>query len=661
MPPMRIRTCRTQGFALVLVLVAVSVAVILSCTYLALQSISAQLSVNLEDRVRARMIAESGLEMAIADVRADDNWRAKKTHGLWVDKQPFDGGTITIWGEDGQDADGDGNVDGDGDLANCTMDMLTLTAVGRYGGAAHRVRAVVPPVKRVLIIVPDPANLKTEDVIRRDLLRCWGWRVYLLRAAAAAAEFDAAAVKMNVIYFPAHAALETAVRDKLRISDVPIVAEHKQLVKELKITDSDSREYLGASIDVLQLTRTVTDDYGAETTEVYVHYITAPFPIGRLWICGELDDLLCLDGSMIGTEALAAKTFDPTRVTLGVLESGALRADRKPARARRVALPWGKGYYWFSIDSLNANGREILRRSLDWAGSSWIGYLPGIAVWDEVELKDTAEIDAYNAGLGAYGGGNATADAAVCTNSISADKIDISSGVLRGSIFVSPNADPSKVVRIGSGATVTGAVHRLRLNVPIPTPHEPADLGSAGGDLIFLAGENIIDSDRHVKRLEIHGDAVVRIAGNVRILCDEEVRIEDNAQLRLDAGAQLTMFTKRKVVITGGAKVNPEVPAAVEGDPPLWPDPSRLAWIILEDRIEASGGAQVHAMVRTYDGQLHVKETARIFGTFVGKRVLVENSAAFHVDTSSSGTVTTMGTGIDLGTISGGVRWVERP
>jgi len=91
-------------------------------------------------------VAESGLELAIAYIRANEDWRTDQSHGTWVTDQSFGDGTFTIVGEDGEDTDGDGTVDGDGDLGDDPDDLLTLTVTGKVSGTTHIARALVTPL-----------------------------------------------------------------------------------------------------------------------------------------------------------------------------------------------------------------------------------------------------------------------------------------------------------------------------------------------------------------------------------------------------------------------------------------------------------------------------------------------------------------------------------
>jgi len=119
---------------LVFVLLAVVVAATLAGSYLGGQSTSIGIARNVDNQARARFVAETGLELAVAHVRANSSWRTDHSQGNWVVDDPFAGGTFTVLGEDGADADGDGVIanpaEGDGDLADDASDLLTLTATG---------------------------------------------------------------------------------------------------------------------------------------------------------------------------------------------------------------------------------------------------------------------------------------------------------------------------------------------------------------------------------------------------------------------------------------------------------------------------------------------------------------------------------------------------
>lgn len=137
------------AFALLAVLVVVIIAATLATNFLSAQSTSIGIARNIQNRARARFVAESGLAFTIAYVQQDNNWRTNRTQGTWVTAEPFGDGTFTVVVADGEDTDGDGVIsipaEGDGLLSDDPTDPITLTATGLVGGSTQIVRAVLRP------------------------------------------------------------------------------------------------------------------------------------------------------------------------------------------------------------------------------------------------------------------------------------------------------------------------------------------------------------------------------------------------------------------------------------------------------------------------------------------------------------------------------------
>ena len=333
------RLPRQRGFVLVLVLVAVAMAMVLALGFAAAQSTSVQLARNVDGQAHSRLIAESALEMAIRYVDTSATWRADRPNGLWLADEALDGGSFSLYGEDGEDTDGDGVVDGDGDLNDSILDVLTLKAVATYNGARYTARVVVQPTKRLVMIVNNPSSLSSEDIARRSLLAGWGWTVVLLDTDASESEFDAAVVGSKVIYFPAHTSVRNDVPDYLKATALGLVMENWELPKDIDISGQDGFDYNGTSIDIVDID----------------HYIIEPFSEGTLQVLTATDRLACLDESFgSGIQVLAAHISDDGDPALSVIAAGGSDKDGNPVPGRRIILPWGGSS--FSIHSLNANG-----------------------------------------------------------------------------------------------------------------------------------------------------------------------------------------------------------------------------------------------------------------------------------------------------------------
>lgn len=128
-----------------LVMVAVIVSGTVAYSYLGSQSTSVGIAHNIRSLGKAQCVADSGMEVAIAAIRSNVNWRTQRPNGTWIADQSLAGGTVTIVGQDGYDTDNDGDVDGDGDLTDSGTDLVTLTVTGKADGAAHVTRMVVTP------------------------------------------------------------------------------------------------------------------------------------------------------------------------------------------------------------------------------------------------------------------------------------------------------------------------------------------------------------------------------------------------------------------------------------------------------------------------------------------------------------------------------------
>ncbi len=103
-------------------------------SFLAAQSTSTTVGRNIQEHARACYIAESALTMTISYVQSDENWRSERSEGMWVRDAAFEGGKFTVKVYDGYDQDGDGQIDGDGDLGDDAADPFTIK--GRVRSAA---------------------------------------------------------------------------------------------------------------------------------------------------------------------------------------------------------------------------------------------------------------------------------------------------------------------------------------------------------------------------------------------------------------------------------------------------------------------------------------------------------------------------------------------
>lgn len=136
-------------------------AAVMACSYLHEQGGSLGIARNVGDRARARCVAQAGLDLAMAYIQANGDWRTARPNGTWVTGQALYGAGVTIRVEDGSDANGDGLIsvpsEGDADLADDPAEPFTISVTAALerrdpvdnrflSSVSHVIRAEVRPV-----------------------------------------------------------------------------------------------------------------------------------------------------------------------------------------------------------------------------------------------------------------------------------------------------------------------------------------------------------------------------------------------------------------------------------------------------------------------------------------------------------------------------------
>lgn len=352
-------SARRGGVALILVLVALTIATILSMSFLASQATTHGVSQNVQNHAQARSVAESALVAAINYVQTDPDFRTDKTEGQWASNVSFDGGTFDLYGYDGLDTDGDGVVDDtDGDLADDTSDPVTLVAIGYYNGVSHRVSAAVTPgsgqpALNVLMVVGDAGSLNTHDQDLIDLMEGWGMNVTYLSDSASQAEYNAAAALADVVYV-AESSNSSDVNTKTTNFTIGVVTDESYLCDDLGLSSSGGSSFTDNQIDIVDNSHYITSFIDSGDMNDLAYTTSSQ---GMYYVNGTLG---------AGVDVLATRDSDSSPTIVAVDVGGAL-ADSSTARGRRVYLPTGGG---FDITALTSTGEQILERSLEWAGAA---------------------------------------------------------------------------------------------------------------------------------------------------------------------------------------------------------------------------------------------------------------------------------------------------
>ena len=620
---------------MILVMITVAIAMVLGLSFLNGQAIATGLAQNVVGRASARGIAESGLNIAIAYVRNSADWRTAQSNGTWLADHAFASGSFTLRFDDEQD----------GDLTDDDEDPITLTVIGRANGVAHKIAAVVTPGPLpidVLFVVPNSALLDSGNAARKTLLEDWDMNVTLIDESDTLTNYNAAFPSNDVVYVSS-TTVDTNVGSKLTDAPIGVVLEQSDLSDEMGIGSGGFHYFSSETI--------IVDNS---------HYITETFGLGALMIVPATQHLRAVDGTPPAGAQMLAQKPSGTRPALLALEAGEAIYTGSRVPARRIFLPWGG--ITFDFTALNGNGRILLKRSLIWgAESPQVSPIDvGLAVSDELELPDDGVIDSFNSAAGPYGGLNVGASAVISTNSTSANRIRATDNALvKGSAYAGPGGNPSVVINVTGGADITGVISMLSDAIPMPTVTEPTGLPPSVGNVTYSSGTTTISSDLHCDNLVINGSAVVQISGDVVILCEGWFSMEESSALRILADSTLTLYTKDK---NGSDAVHFDDDAQFNvntGDPGL-----ATIYVMSTGECDMDRSPDVYARVVAPNGELDVNDDTNYYGTFLGRRIVVEQRGQLHHDLGVSPYPDEVATAASTGpppkpTFS--VRWIEQP
>ncbi len=393
------RNSQRSGMALALVMVVVVVAATMAGSFLASQGTAIEIARNVENHARARFIAESGLDLTIAYIRSNNGWRSEFSHGTWLTGITLDGGTYTVVGEDGLDEDGDGVVDGDGDLSNGETDALTLSVTGKYNGTSHLARAVIRPaptsLEKLLYVVKDASKLSLDDDDRIALFKEWGYEVTTISDSASSSEFDSAGSDVDVAYISKDVK-DNNVKTKLKDVLFGIVSEEVKLCDEFGVSKS-GKKTKQTSIDIVDNT----------------HEITSAFSVGLLTVLSQSSDLSRMESELASSASVLAEEPSKDYAMLVAIEAGKALNDGSFAAGRRVQMPWGDGGFEFSY--VNDDGKTLMRRSIDWAAAN-VAVRQPIAHWYLNEISGVNAGDSISNHHGTFTNGVSLAETGIASS-----------------------------------------------------------------------------------------------------------------------------------------------------------------------------------------------------------------------------------------------------
>jgi hypothetical protein len=128
---------RRRGSAYLMVLGTAMLVSLLGLSAMVLTRVERRADAAVQDAARARLLAQSAVELAMQRIADHGTWRTGHVSGVWTADIPLGDGTISYRLVD----------EIDGNLASSTGAPVVLDGRGRYGVATRYVRVTLAPVE----------------------------------------------------------------------------------------------------------------------------------------------------------------------------------------------------------------------------------------------------------------------------------------------------------------------------------------------------------------------------------------------------------------------------------------------------------------------------------------------------------------------------------
>jgi hypothetical protein len=258
-----------------------------------------------------------------------------------------------------------------------------------------------------------------------------------------------------------------------------------------------------------------------------------------------------------------------------------------------------------------------------------------VAVWGDGTATGSV-VDAFDADVGLYGGGNVLENAAVvATNSTASNTFQMSDlAQIKGSVLVGTGGNPASVIATWSGSTITGTRTAQTSQSGVFFQTAPT-LASAGA--LSSGATTAITSDRRYSSISLWNSGTITITGHVRLVVDGNLSLSNNARIVIDSGSSLTLYVGGHVSIWGDSAVNSGgLPSAcfivLTGN---------SSQFNMTDRAVCSAHVQGHATAASLSGN---GAGVEFFGTMRVNTIQTSTKARLHLDVSGSAATGTTAT-----------------
>jgi hypothetical protein len=166
-----------RGIALMLVMVAILVTGGMAVAYFGSRDNSIAISSNVESAAKARAVAESGLDLAVAILETDADWRTEHVDGVILDDFAFSGGTITLTVTDSE-------TDLPPTASTNEVEIKILSSIGGISQTTQATATIVPDEDEFDVDYSEFALFTQSQLTIRDIASVQQWHASPLGSQA---------------------------------------------------------------------------------------------------------------------------------------------------------------------------------------------------------------------------------------------------------------------------------------------------------------------------------------------------------------------------------------------------------------------------------------------------------------------------------------------
>jgi len=292
---------------------------------------------------------------------------------------------------------------------------------------------------RLLFVVTDAASPVADEVERQTLVESWGYVVTRISDEDSQANYDAA-VSVNDLAYISGDALYNNVGIKLADATIGVAYESFQLNNEFGLSPG------GIALANLQ-SITIIDSS---------HYITSPYT-GSVSVVTSNQRLSSVSSYAVDTQMRLLASIPSYDGAIATFDTGDVDHYGEIVAGRRVKLPWGDTDWGFDVNSLSADGQNILKRSLEWLAGADVEVGTTYAVLMVVSDPSSLNVPATDrkALMESWG--------------YTVTLIDDDDSALNFTSAI----DAADVVYIGSGTSLTSVLEKVLINITKGVVNEP--------------------------------------------------------------------------------------------------------------------------------------------------------------------------------------------